>query len=138
MAKNDNPGKVDQGKVSSEAENLAKGGSTSTPERGDLPEASTASDLTQSPVVREPLQQQTNPNQQPEKLDEDEAEKKLHDQLKEQYGPGFVRAQKDNQTTTFTARAWELLGENKEGWKPLTKKPKEVKDLEAKKAGSEK
>lgn len=57
------------------------------------------------------------------------------------HGRDYVRAQKDAQEgkpaqeTIFSRRAWDLLGPNKEGWKPTVTVPKEVQELEEKKSG---
>lgn len=142
MAENKGSQKVDQGKVKAEAEGLAKGQNVSQGERTDAtPEAATSADIPDAgpnPRVNEPRPMQAAPVT---PLDEDEAEAKIHEQAQKEFGKGYVRAVKGEgknaQETIFTARAWDLLGNNKEGWKPKTRKPKEVKDLEEKKAANE-
>lgn len=76
---------------------------------------------------------------QAEPLQEEEDER-VHNDLVKQFGPDYVVARKEGtgdvetMTTTFSRRAWDLLGPNKEGWKPLAKEPKEVTDLKNRKA----
>jgi hypothetical protein len=131
----ENPGAVDQNKIKGDAENLAHGKGTPEAPRADkTPEAATATDVQslaaaqQQPAAQQPAKVET--------LTQEDAEAKLDEQLKKEFGAGYVRAEKGGQKTTFTARAWELLGSNKEGWKPVTKKPAEVKALEEKQAAN--
>lgn len=121
MAENN---KVDQGKVKEGADKLA-GGKAPDPQPENVPAAAPA-----------PIQQAPAPTKEPDPIPEKEATASIAKAAKD-FGPGSVRARKGDQETVFSARAWDLLGDNKEGWKPVTQKPKEVQDLEAKKASDE-
>jgi hypothetical protein len=127
----DEKGKVDQGKIKAEAENLAKPDAQTKPISTEKP-ADEAVPLATGPVL-DPKQ-----TGKVEHLSEGEAESRVHDQLTKEFGAGYVKAQKGGQETTFTARAWDLLGANKEGWKPVVKTPPEVKNLREKKASETK
>jgi hypothetical protein len=135
MAENkQNPGAVDQSKVKAEAEALAKPGAQPKPITTDSP-SEQAANLATGPV-RGP--------EKVENISPEDAERRLEDQRAKEFGPGYVRAYKTTgeggqgrQETTFSARAWDLLGNNKEGWKPLVKEPPEVAKLKGDKADSE-
>lgn len=126
----DKENKVDQGKVKADAEKLA-GGQSTGPE--NVP-AATPAQPAQRATPADPVTHEAKAAQ---PLSAEDATNKIEDQALKQYGPGYVKAVKGGQQTTFSQRAWDLLGDNKEGWKAETKKPKEVEDLEAKKAASE-
>lgn len=162
----DKENKVDQGKVKADAEKLA-GGQSTGPENVPAatpaipaqpaqratpadPRTGTAATPAQSatpaqpgtPAAHEaqgaqPTQPGTHEAKAAQPLSAEDATNKIEDQALKQYGPGYVKAVKGGQQTTFSQRAWDLLGDNKEGWKAETKKPKEVEDLEAKKAASD-
>jgi hypothetical protein len=58
------------------------------------------------------------------------------DSLEKQFGAGYVVAIKNGEERPFTRMAWDRMGGNKnqDGWREVVKVPKEVKDLQAKKA----
>jgi hypothetical protein len=83
---------------------------------------------------------------QPTQLSDEEAEDKLHEQLVEEFGPDYVRAQKGEGSSaivqTFSRRAWDLLGPlkadgSKDGYKPIVRVPKEVRELQNRKAAAQ-
>lgn len=90
------------------------------------------------------LKEKEEKKKQDEKIEEDikssqnyEAEEQA---LLKRYGPGYVKAQKGEQVTVFTAKAWGQLvyrtkGEwagTRNGWRPVTVTPPEVLELQKK------
>lgn len=131
-------GSVDQGKVKAEAENLAKPNAQQKPITTDSPSETAA--LANGPVAGPETGRRTAV----EDISPEDAERRLEDQRQKEFGPGYVRAYKESgeggqgrQETVFTARAWDLLGNNKEGWKPAVKEPPEVRKLKGDKAEGE-
>jgi hypothetical protein len=74
-----------------------------------------------------------------ERISEDDAEQKQHEDLVAQYGPDYITASKPGfENRQFSRRAWDLLGPasadgTKDGWKAAVKVPAEVKALKGKK-----
>lgn len=122
------PESVDQGKVAKEAGKLAEGKPAETLPN-NLPPAETTPAPDPNPKTPEVKPATPAPV---ETISEDEADAQVHEKLTKQFGTGYVEATRGKEETVFSARTWERMGPNKEGWKVKTKKPKEVKDLEAK------
>lgn len=64
-----------------------------------------------------------------EAIEAEEAEEK---RLIDKHGPGFIRATNGSQSTIFSATAWNMLGKDKNGWRPQVKEPTEVTNFKNK------
>lgn len=99
--------------------------------------ADTAAPITQgAPGAAKPGAVANNENPGATTLTGEQAEDVQKQQLTHLYGPDFVTVRKGDDKggfvqSYFSRRAWDLLGANKEGWKPVVETPQEVKDLQA-------
>jgi cell pole-organizing protein PopZ len=152
----DNSQNIDQGKLASDAQNIAKGDAPNTTEApnttaqpqaiqqpqntdanteikrgpGRPPSAQTKEINQPSPGALKPGAVAENAKPGSTQLTAEQIATGQKEELTKFYGPDYVTATKDGVTSYFSRRAWDLLGENKEGWKMYAEPPQEVKDLQ--------